>query len=273
MLFVTRSLLALFVLAVSLASASVPVLAAGFLPHRAVYSMTLHSSRTGSGIAAVDGEMAVQWVQDCQGWTFDHRSILDITFVESEPVRLSTHASSWESADSTRYIFSLRHAANGDETERVEGTASLRKAGEGGTVEFTAPRAKRIDLPRGTLFPVAHSEAVLDAARRVNDTVTVSRYVFDGMGNDGAFEVNAIVSPAEAPDKPGAAQALSRLAVYRLSLAYFPVDTAEAEPKHEMAMLLYANGVADDLVIDFEDFTVRAVLAKVEMLDVPACRE
>ena len=266
---VTRSLSAALALAFVLGSACAPALAATFAPHRAVYAMVLGKSRPGSGVAAVSGEMAVQWTRDCQGWTFEHHSLLDIAFAESEPVRLSTHASSWESDDSTQYSFTMRHAADGRETERVEGRATVAKAGDG-FVDFIAPEKQRMELPGGTLFPVAHSEAVLDAAERARGATTLSRPVFDGMGDDGPFDVNAVVSPGKANSSSNPAAApLSKLASYRLSLAYFPVDSVEAEPKHEMEMLLYANGVADDLMIDFDDFTVRAVLQKVEMLHAP----
>lgn len=269
----TRWLAALIALSVPLVSAAAQAPAGTLSPHRAVYEMALLNARTGSGIADVRGEMAVQYLRDCQGWTFEHRSELEVAFVETGSIRLSTRATSWESVDSTLYTFSLRHASDGTETERIEGRARISEQEEG-VAEFTAPKAQRFVLPRGTLFPVAHNDVVLAAAVRAGGPVTLSRHVFDGMGAEGPFEVNAIVGPARPAAVPNpAAEPLAGLAVWRLSLAYFPLAAPEAVPKHELAMRLYANGVADDLTIDFADFTVRAVLEKLELLDAPACKD
>jgi hypothetical protein len=246
-------------------------LADGFAPHRAVYSMTLVSARGGSGITAASGRMAVQWQHDCQGWTFDHRSVLDLAMAEGDPVRVATHASSWESEDSRQYSFTLRNLTNDKETDRVEGMARI--GGDGaGTVTFTQPEPRDLPLPKGTLFPVAHSKVVLDAGAGLKRSRTISRLVFDGMGEEGAFQVNAVLTPArDRPDAGKAAARLAGLATFNATIAYFETGAAEAEPKHEMAMRMFANGVADDLVIDFEQFTVRAVLEQVDMLPVPDC--
>lgn len=246
-------------------------LASGFAPHRAVYVMTLETARSGSGIAAVSGRMAVQWKHDCQGWTFDHRSVLDLAMAEGDPVRVATHGSSWESEDSRRYTFTLRNLTNDEETDRVEGVARIDGDGTG-SVNFTRPAPRAIPLPKGTLFPVAHSRIVLDAGAGLQRTRTISRIVFDGMGDDGAFQVNAVLSPLRnKPDAEKTPAALNGLAAFRATVAYFDIGAAQAEPKQEMAMRIFANGVADDLVIAFEEFTVRAALEQLEMLPVPDC--
>lgn len=268
-----RRLLALTALSVLLLSPAAEALAGALSPHRAVYEMTLLKTRTGSGIAGVRGEMAVQYQRDCQGWTFEHRSVLEVSFVETGSIRLSTRATSWESVDGTEYVFALRHASDGTETERIEGRARVSE-GEEGIAEFTAPEAQRFVLPRGTLFPVAHSDAVLAAAARAGGPVTLSRHVFDGMGVEGPFEVNAVVRPAGPPAEPNpAAASLAGLDAWRLNLAYFQLAAPEALPKHEIAMRLYVNGVADELQIDFSDFTVHAALEKIDLLDAPVCRD
>ena len=37
------------------------------MPHRAIYSVSLESARSGSGIAAVTGEMFADWAETCAG--------------------------------------------------------------------------------------------------------------------------------------------------------------------------------------------------------------
>jgi hypothetical protein len=247
-------------------------LADGFAPHRAVYRTTMVSARGGSGIADVSGQLAAQWRKDCQGWTFEYRSVLNITLAEGPPLRLASHATSWESLDGRRYNFTMRHVSNGKEAERIEGAATLAADGSG-TVRFTSPTPREIKLPRGTLFPTAHSEAVLAAAAGLKGVKTLSRVVFDGMGDEGPMALNALMTPHRA--KPEADKALPKplagMASYNTTMAYFDLGAASAEPTHEMAMRLFANGVGDGLVLDFKDFTVRGALTRLDMLDAPSC--
>src|SRR4029079_5319962 len=63
---------ALAVLAAAPASADVDL-----LPHQAQYTLTLASTKSSSGILAVNGEMAVEYEESCDGWTFAQRLVLD----------------------------------------------------------------------------------------------------------------------------------------------------------------------------------------------------
>src|SRR4029079_14525616 len=61
-----------------------------FAPHRAVYEMSLHGSGRDSPIMSVDGEMAVDWTETCEGWALEHRSSFDIGVGGEQSARLST---------------------------------------------------------------------------------------------------------------------------------------------------------------------------------------
>jgi hypothetical protein len=242
--------------------------AGGFLPHRAVYVMKLDRAREGAGIAGVAGRMAVQWTQDCQGWTFEHRSTMNIALAEGAPLQLGTQVSTWESTAGDRYSFTLRHLSDGKETERVEGTATLGPDGSG-VARFTRPKPREYALPRGTLFPIAHSELVLGEAKGLKGAKTLSRVVFDGMGEEGPLEANAVLTRRDAAPGAPLAPALAGMRPFAISIAYFEPAAAASEPKHEMGMRLYDNGVVDRMTIQFDEFSVLATLERVEML-VPA---
>lgn len=246
---------------------------AEFSPHRALYDMTLERARPGSGIAGVAGKMAVEWNNSCTGWAFQYRSVIDVTFDEGAPVRLVSNATSWESSDGRTYRFSVRHKTNGKEMEHIEGVANLTAATGAGKTQLTHPKPLTINLPPGTIFPVAHSLEIMRNAKKGGMPQFVSRTVFDGMDLKGLYQVNAVIGPVKAlrTDIPDKFDKLKGVPSWSVDLAYFAITSSKAAPDHEIKMQLYANGVADDLVMDFADFIVRARLSQVELLPDPSC--
>ncbi len=239
--------------------------------HRALYAMTLHSTKSGSGITSVNGEMAIDWSRTCAGWTFEHRSVIDVVFTNRDPVRLSANATSWESVDGSEYRFSIRNLTNGKVTQKVEGVARLGVRGGRGSVTFTAPKRRKMVLPAGTMFPARHSEELIELAAGAPTLVT--RTVFDGMSFDGAFQLSAALGPLArrgAGDGEGM-EALAGRRYWPAQLAFFPVASAAAAPEHEVGMHMYDNGVADQLLVSFGDFTVRSRLSKLKILKSPVC--
>lgn len=245
-----------------------------FAAHRALYTMTLVSAEVGSGIAAVAGKMAVEWRNACTGWTFEYRSVIDVNFAERDPLRLSTTATTWESRDGRDYRFSVRHKANGEDTERIEGTASGRRNDDRGRVEFTEPKPRRMALPAGTLFPIAHSSVIMEVLAKTSKPAFVSRMVFDGMDVEGLYLVSAAIGNALSGQEGVLPEdgSMSGMKSWPVDLAYFAAGSRKPEPSHEIQMHLYANGVADEMVMEFEDFTVRARIGRVELLPDPPCR-
>lgn len=240
--------------------------------HRALYSMTLHSAKSGSGITSVSGEMAVDWARTCSGWTFEHQSLIDVVFDGRDPVRLTTNASSWESLDGREYRFSIRHQKNGKIGNYVEGVARLGAPGGKGNVTFTAPKRRTMVLPAGTMFPVRHSVELIDLAAGAPAMVT--RTVFDGMSFDGAFELSAALGRTAIHKSRSGTQikALEGHRYWPVQFAYFPVKSRSPLPENEVGMRVYDNGVSDALLMGFGEFTVRATLSKLKILEPPVCR-
>lgn len=244
-----------------------------FTAHRALYNLSLEQARSGSGISGVTGKMAVEWNDSCAGWAFEYRSVIDVTFDEETPVRLTSNAATWEASDGKTYRFSVRHKTNGREVERIEGVARLAGPNGAGQTELTHPEPRKIDLPKGTLFPVAHSLAIMKAAKSGSAPRFVSRTVFDGMDEEGLYQVNAVIGPAKESPGTNAAwkEQMKKVPSWSVTLAYFSLKSSKAAPDHEIKMNLFANGVSDDLIMDFDDFIVRARINKVELLPTPSC--
>jgi hypothetical protein len=248
-----------------------PGVAGQLASHRAIYTLMLASATGGSGVAAVHGEMAVDWAETCAGWTFEHKSVMDVIFSGRPSVRLTTSASTWEARNGREYRFVVRNLTNGKVAEKIEGRALLEAPGGPGRAEFTAPRRMEMALPAGTAFPAGHSEIVLRHAD-ASAPGMVSRVVFDGMTADGAFDISAALGkPKRGKDLSAAAVALENRRYWPITLAYYPIGDIAVEPKHEISMRLYDNGIADEMLLDIGQFVVRANIAKLEIRPSPKC--
>jgi hypothetical protein len=246
--------------------------AQGFAPHRALYDMSLRAANHDPSILSVTGEMMAEWSESCDGWTMEHRTALTIGVDGEEDLQVASRIATWEARDGLSYRFSVRNLGRDGADDRIEGSARLEGKGKGGVVRYAQPETRTARLPAGTIFPVAHSDEVLAAAGETG--TSLRRTVFDGLTGDGLFEVNAIIgAPAkpEAAPRPAAAPVAS-LRSWPTQIAFYRYGAAGPEPDNEVAFRMYANGVADDMIIDFGQFRVVAVLKALELAPRAVCK-
>lgn len=250
---------------------ALPVGAVEVTPHRAIYNMALLSSRGGSDIADVNGTMQFEWKDSCDGWAVDQRSLMTFLYNSGDEVDLGWNLVSWESKDGLRYRFYVRKFQNGELYEELRGDARLDGLGKGGVAQYTLPEPRKLHLPAGTMFATAHSLKLLELAGSGGQFLWAT--VFDGSDEAGLFGVNAVVSDRREPK--GVDDARSPLLVagpsWHVALAFFAATGQAAEPEHEQGLRLHANGVTEDLVLDYGDFTVSATLQKIERLPPAKC--
>ncbi|WP_348771416.1 cell envelope integrity EipB family protein [Azospirillum sp. SYSU D00513] len=247
--------------------------AGGIQPHRAVYAMSLMSARNGSNVSNVSGQMSFEWDDACDGWTTEQRFQLRFAYAEGEEMNMTTHYVTWEAKDGSRYRFNVRKTMNGEGDEEVSGTAQLSKDGTG-KAAFTKPEAKQIPLPAGTMFPSAHTLAILDKAQEGENFFT--RTIFDGAEDEGVTEVSAVIGKPAQPnqttrDKAGNALKLDGQTSLPVRMAFFPSDSDSAQPEYEMGLHLLRNGIAESMQIDYGDFAVKGVLESLEPLPRTGC--
>ncbi|HEV2186305.1 MAG TPA: cell envelope integrity EipB family protein [Stellaceae bacterium] len=238
--------------------------------HRALYTMTLGTSRTDSGVTGAHGAMAYQWGETCEGWTVEQRYKLTLSYAESQDVVIVSNFVTWESKDGLRYRFNQKETRNGTVDEEIRGEAQLDGPGKGGTITFEKPNAQTMKLPPGALFPSAHTILLLEKARAGENFV--SRQVFDGATVEGAVLVTAAIGSKVEPDPKDPLKApILQHAGWRVRLAFFPAEVTEEKPDYELGMLLLENGVSRDMLIDYGDYTIKAKLDSIEPLPKPTC--
>jgi len=245
--------------------------------HNAVYAMSLASTKLSGSVVGASGKMNYKFSDSCDGWTVENKTTLTFVYSEGPPVETVWEFLTWEAKNGKRYRFHVRSTRDGEVDQEVEGKAEIDGGGKGGMVTFTQPEPRAISLPKGAMFPTAHTLKVMEAARKGDRLV--DKTLFDGSGEDGPYEVSAIigkmtaansnVSPAE--DNRAVDASLLSGQSWRILMAFFPLAGREASPDYEVWARYYENGVADELLQSFGNFTLKGALEKLEPLPKPDC--
>ncbi len=238
-------------------------------PHRASYVLSMLKTDGRSGIVDVRGALIYEIAEACNGWTVSHRMRIKLTHRSGREIAMETDFSSWETKDGRQFRFESSSLHDGKSIENISGRAELDGPGKGGTATFSAPKKRRIALPPGTLFPVAHTAVVLKRAL-AGERLTW-KLVFDGTSDDGLYGVNAFVGAPAEPESDSPVPLFGEQRSWPLKLAYFKHGKDNPEPQFELAMRLNEVGISDDMVIDYGRFSLKAKLKQVEALPVPKC--
>ncbi len=246
--------------------AATPAVAAERVPpaaHRALYDLQLESARGGETSAA-HGTMAYEVTDACDGWATRQRLALTITNRDGQDIETVSDYVTWESKDGLSMRFRMKQTTEGAVTEQVEGDAKLEGPGGAGTIRYTLPKEVEMPMPKGTVFPMAHTEALLAAAEAGKKFVTIP--IFDGTGDKGAQDSSVAILSWGPPGGPAPDPALAALPSGRVHVAFFDrskpgdKDRPDGSPDYEVGMKYWANGVADDLHMDFSDFKMKGRL-------------
>ena len=242
-----------------------PLTARALASHRGIYSLTLDRARENATIVDVSGAMVFEIIDACESWASRQRFTMTLRNREGTELETGSDYATLESMDGRNLRFSLTQMTQGAVKSRVAGQAELTADGSG-VARYSEPEVKELPIPPGTLLPNTHTIAALNAARAGQRLLVAP--IFDGTTADGAQQTTTVMSPWQGPQPVPEAPSLSTLGSSRMRIAFFEPDGEQAggarTPSYEVSLRYFENGVADDMIMDFGDFTVRAKLMKLE---------
>ncbi|MBL6456526.1 cell envelope integrity EipB family protein [Belnapia sp. T6] len=239
--------------------------------HRAAYRLTLDRVRDGSDITRAEGAMLYEVVDACDGWATRQRFQLTLTDRDGTEVETASDYSTYETKDGRSIRFSLTQTSQGAVSQRVAGEAEVTP--EGGRVRYTAPEAKEVPLPPGTLLPMLHTIRTLAASRAGQRLLVVP--LFDGTSPDGAQDTTSVLQAWQTPQANERFPALAPLGSARMRIAFFDHSPAggspggASAPDYEVGLRYYENGVADELKMEFGEFSVNGRMQELAVLPNP----
>lgn len=227
--------------------------------HRALYELTLVSAREGRQIASAHGTMGYEVVDVCDGWASRQRLRMTITNSDGQDTDMDSDYATWEAKDGLSFRFHMVQKSDSAVTSQTDGSAQLTRTGGPGEVQYRLPKEAKADLPAGTLFPMMHTLAIINAAREGKKFLALP--LFDGTDEDG-FEYSSIAildwKQPFATDHP----ILNPLASTRVRIAFFDHASDASTPTYEVAMRYWENGIADAMLMDFGGFVMSAKLTE-----------
>ena len=238
-------------------------------PHRAVYAMGLGGSPGVGGPALVRGVMVYEVAETCEAWKIDTK-VLMFTSYGDEEVETLRKVATWESKDGLGFRFTVEETTAGKPVETIRGVAVLDAPGQGGVAEFTRPRAMKVELPKGTVFPTVHMIQMI--RRSLAGPGHFGKVVFDGSTLDDPFVVSAIIGPA--PDSkvpPEVAETLGQRPRWESRLAYFPVAKKSETPDFELTVVYRDDGIVEGIRQEYDDHVIDSRLRQLELTPRPLC--
>ena len=247
--------------------------AAGLVPHRAVYDLELKNSSERSGIDGMSGRMVYEFTGSaCTGFTTNFRFVTRIN--TGEESRLTDQQTkTFEDVNTRQFRFETKSYTDEQLDKEVSGEAS--EADAKVKVAIKQPDAREVELVASD-FPTEHMLEVISHARAGNRFFETR--IFDGSeSGDQSMITNTVIGPQQTPkaqDGDDAAKAgeFAGTKYWPVTIAYFSEGASgDATPVYSMSFKLYENGITRDLTMDYGDFVLSGNLAKLELLDKPAC--
>jgi hypothetical protein len=226
--------------------------------HHALYTLTLRSAQD-SDVVAARGTMGYEVTDACDGWAVRQRLEMTITNADGQDIQMTSDYATWEAKDGLKFRFHMKQMTDTAVTSQTDGEAVLQRAGGPGEAHYTTPKDTTKPLPTGTLFPMAHTAAILAGAREGKKFLALP--LFDGTDENGVEDSSIIILDVKPPFKT-AYPALSDLPSTRVRLAFFDRQPGTSTPNYEVAMRYWENGVADNMQMDFGDFVMNAKMTE-----------
>ena len=276
-------LLAIAAVAVGSSVASGEVQAAAgrsFLPHQALYELSLVKSRGSNAINSARGRILYNFSGSaCEGYTSEFRQVSELDSGEGKVTLSDLRSTSWEDGAGKSYRFKIDARTNDSDTSPVDGMAE--RSGDHITVKLTQPEAKTFTLDGATVFPTEQIQRIVAAAKEGKSLLELT--VYDGSDNGQKVynTLSVIGQPIKgdkavvSPDPSTSNEQMKSLTRWPVTVSYYDRDAkaagSEQTPVYAMQFELFENGVSRALVLDYNDFVISGALGKFDVKDSKPC--
>ena len=258
------------------ASAGVP-----FLPHQALYDLSLVKSRGSNPVNSARGRILYNFSGSaCDGYTSEFRQVSELEVGEGKMMLSDLQSSSWEDGDGKSYRFKIDSRTNDSDASPVDGTAE--RTGDHITVKLKQPETKTFTLDGATVFPTEQIRRIIAAARDGKSLLELT--VYDGSDNgEKVYNTLSVIGrpipgdrTTDSPDPSTTNDQMKALTRWPVTVSYYDRDArakdGEQTPLYAMTFELYENGVSRALVLDYNDFVMAGAIGKFDVKDSKPCK-
>jgi len=253
---------------------------AAFLPHQALYELSLLKSRGSSPVNSARGRILYNFSGSaCEGYTSEFRQVSELDVGEGKVTLSDLRSSSWEDGAGKTYRFQIETRMNDADSNPVDGIAE--RTGDHITVKLKKPETKTFTLDGSTVFPTEQIQRIIAAARQGKSVLELT--VYDGSDNgEKVYNTLSVIGqpiPGDkaiaSPDPSTTNEQMRSLTRWPVTVSYYDHDAkskdGEQTPVYAMSFELFENGVSRALVLDYNDFVISGALGKFDVKDAKPC--
>ncbi|HWX57195.1 cell envelope integrity EipB family protein [Bradyrhizobium sp.] len=251
-----------------------------FLPHQALYELSLVKSRGSTTINSARGRIVYNFSGSaCEGYTSDFRQVSELDAGEGKVTLSDLRSTSWEDANGKSYRFKIDARMNDGDSKPVDGIAE--RTGDHITVKLKQPEAKTFTIDGAVVFPTEQIRHIIEAAREGKSLLELT--VYDGSENgEKIYNTLTVIGkpiPGDRaigePDPSTTSDQMKMLTRWPVTVSYFDRDArakeGEETPIYAMSFELYENGVSRSLVLDYNEFVISGAMGKFDVHDSKPC--
>jgi hypothetical protein len=262
-------------------SAAQATAGAPFLPHQALYELSLVKSRGSTSIEAARGRILYNFSGSaCEGYTSDFRQVSELDSGEGKTTLSDLRSTSWEDGAGKSYRFKIDTRMNNGDPSAVDGVAE--RTGDRIAVKLKQPVAKVFTLDGSTVFPTEQIQRIITAAKEGKSVLELS--VYDGSDNgEKVYNTLSVIGqpiPGDraiaTPDPSTTNDTMKALTRWPVTVSYYDRDAkakdGEQTPVYAMSFELYEDGVSRALMLDYNDFVISGKMGKFDVKDSKPCK-
>ena len=251
-----------------------------FLPHQALYELSLVKSRGSTTINSARGRIVYNFSGSaCEGYTSDFRQVSELDAGEGKVTLSDLRSTSWEDANGKSYRFKIDARMNDGDSKPVDGIAE--RTGDHITVKLKQPEAKTFTIDGAVVCPTEQIRHIIEAAREGKSLLELT--VYDGSENgEKIYNTLTVIGkpiPGDRaigePDPSTTSDQMKMLTRWPVTVSYFDRDArakeGEETPIYAMSFELYENGVSRSLVLDYNEFVISGAMGKFDVHDSKPC--
>jgi hypothetical protein len=248
-------------------------------PHRAIYEITLDKTRSAATVTEMTGRIVYELTgAACDGYSQSMRFVSRMTSQDGSTGISDMRSTSWEDGLFKAFRFNSSQYRDSKLTDSTNGEAARPEIGAETKVELTRPKKKDMQLKADVYFPIQHSIALLNSARRGETIFHADLYDGSEKG-EKVYSTTTYIGQLRAPGYNkslpvvAGAERLDGLKSWPVSISYFEVGSEKKDtvPNYELAFVYFENGVSRRLFIDYGDFAIRGTLKEITFLEPAKC--
>ena len=240
--------------------------------HRATYKITLFKSTGAKSPTFARGRVSYEFTGSlCDGYSQVFRQVTELQPAEGATRLSDMRSATFEDADQKGFSFDVKTSVDENPPEVVDGRASRKK--DVLAIQLSKPTVQTVDVGDDVLFPTAHLERIIAAAKAGQHILGVK--VFDG-SDDGkkVYDTTTVIGRRLAnPANDGDVHtpAMDTVPRWPVSISYFEDGRKDGEPAYTLGFELYENGVSRALRFDYGDFVLGGELTSLDLLPMKPC--